>query len=287
LLQYLEDYSRSLLDSIVEHPAGRKTYAHARRFNNNESDLRGFWVRILESDRFHSSSYLEQVNRNVEYIKNNQGVFNDAFVELAAYVPPDYTFDCRLFLILGYDVGIVSEGDALLNVGHDHFSGNLREMVYYAMHELHHVCYTHYYPIFALSDIRTSKDLFDVVLYCAHMEGIAVYCSFDRRRCEHGLNDEDYRVLMNQEELILRVQEFFEILNELRASPLRPMSKSDYEILDIMSGRSKRLWYIAGANIAQTIDSYFGRKELIDTIVRGSKSYFAMYEKIPLNRRIP
>jgi hypothetical protein len=119
------------------------------------------------------------------------------------------------------------------------------------------------------------------------MEGIAVYCSFNRRRSEHALNDEDYRVLMNQEELILRVQEFFEIFNELRASSLRPMSKSDYEILDIMSGRSKRLWYIAGANIAQTIGSYFGRKELIDTIVRGLKSYFAMYEKIPPKRRIP
>jgi len=148
------------------------------------------------------------------------------------------------------------------------------------------VCYTDYHPIFALSDIRTNKDLFDIVLYCTQMEGIAVYSSLNRRLSEYGLNDEDYRVLLNQEELIPRLQEFFELTNELRNSPVRPMKSGDYEILDAMSGRSMRLWYIAGAYIAKTIDSYFGRKELIDTIIGGPKSYFASYEKIPLKTRI-
>jgi hypothetical protein len=124
------------------------------------------------------------------------------------------------------------------------------------------------------------------VLYCTQMESIAVYCPLKRRLSEHGLNDQDYRVLVNQQELVPRVQEFFEFFNEMKSIPLQPITRSDYEILDVMSGGGKRLWYVTGAYIAKSIDSYFGRSELIDTIIRGPKSYFIAYEKIPLELRI-
>jgi hypothetical protein len=219
------------------------------------------------------------VNRNLRYVENNQDALTDAFDELAAYVPSDYFFNCTLFLILGYDIGIVSEGDALLNIGHSHFSVNLSEMIYYAMHELHHVCYTHYHPIFALSDLQTNRDLFNVVLYSTQMEGIAVYCTLNRRLSEDALNDEDYRVLLNPDECLPKVHEFFEIVNDIKTDSLRPIEKSDFDILEVMSGRGKRLWYITGAYIAKSIDSCLGRKELVDTIIEGSKSYFAAFEK--------
>ena len=176
-------------------------------------------------------------------------------------------------------IRIVSEGDALLNIGHSHFSENPSEMIYYAMHELHHVCYTHYHPIFAFSDLQTNRDLFDVVLYSTQLEGLAVYCPLKRRLSEHDLNDEDYRVLLNPNELHSKVQEFFGIYNDLRTAPIRPFAIDDYKILEEMSGRSTRLWYITGAHIAQVIDSCLGRTELVNTIIEGSRSFFTAYEK--------
>ncbi|MHA1772061.1 MAG: hypothetical protein ACTSYL_04520 [Candidatus Thorarchaeota archaeon] len=36
---------------------------------------------------------------------------------------------------------------------------------------------------------------------------------------------------------------------------VRPLVEDDFEILEVMSGRSKWLWYITGAYIAQVIDA--------------------------------
>ncbi len=279
ILSYIRGPSDALFDSVVDHPAARKTYSHAKRFNNTDLNRIAFWKGILEKEQSRNASYSKQVARNLEYIKNNQDMFNDAFDELAAYIPSDYVFECRLFLTLGYDIGIVSEGDALLNIGHKHFSMNPSEMLYYSMHELHHVCYTNYHPIFTFSDLKTNRDLFDVLLYSTHLEGMAVYCPLKRRLFEHNLNDEDYRVLLDPNECLSRVQEFFKIYNDLRTAQVRPLVEEDFEILEVMSGPSKRLWYITGAYIAQVIDSHLGREKLVNTIVEGPKSFFTAYEE--------
>jgi hypothetical protein len=272
--------SDSLLDSILKHPAGRKTHAHAIRFGNTNSDLVSFWRNVLERERLRGTKYIENVNRNSEYIQRNLDAMNVAINEVTSYTPPGYVFDCRLYLILGYDIGIVSEGDALLNIGHSHFHDDHRELVYYAMHELHHVCYTHYHPIFAIADIHTNKDLLDTVRYCTHMEGLAVYCPLNRRLSEQGFNDEDYRILLDSKESTSRLEEFFKIYSELRAAPTAPLRSCDYEILELMSGQNKRLWYTSGAYMAKQIDTHSGRKTLVNTIVSGAKSFFGEYERI-------
>jgi hypothetical protein len=44
-----------------------------------------------------------------------------------------------------------------------------------------------------------------------------------------------------------------------------------------MSGKNKRLWYVVGAHMAEEINRTLGREELNQTILDGSKSFFAKY----------
>jgi hypothetical protein len=148
-----------------------------------------------------------------------------------------------------------------------------------SMHEIHHVGYTHYNPIFSLSDLKTTRDLSSAIRYSAHLEGMAVYAPLHRRIKNESLSHPDYRVLLNPVDCASRRNEFISILSDVDAGPARPLGGSDLDVLELMSGRDKRLWYITGADMARSIDETLGRDVLAQTVIDGPNGFFDTYNR--------
>ena len=271
-LGYLSSPSSTRLDKILRHPAAKGVHSHAVRFCNTEKGLAGFWEERLEGV---TPDAVDMARANVGYMEENTVDFREAFDELMGYVPQDLELRCRLYAVVGYDIGIVSDGDAYLNLAHSVYQDQ-RELVYFAMHELHHVAYTHYQPIYSFSDLKTTMDLRRVVMYSTHLEGLAVHAAYEKRRREDGLNHVDYRIYGDPGKRSRVIEEYFNIWDDLRSRPERSFREDDFDIIERLSG--ERLWYVAGLHMALTVDERLGRERLTETIKSGPSSFFDAYE---------
>jgi hypothetical protein len=271
-LGYLSSPSSTRLDKILRHPAAKGVHSHAVRFGNTEKGLAGFWEERL---RGVTADAVDRARANVGYMADNTGRFRAAFDELTGYLPQDLELRCHLYAVVGYDIGIVSDGDAYLNLAHSVYQDQ-RELVYFAMHELHHVAYTHYQPIYSFSDLKTTMDLRRVVMYSTHLEGLAVHAAYEKRRREDGLNHVDYRIYGDPGKRSRVIEEYFSIWEDLRSRPERSFREDDFEIIERLSG--ERLWYVAGLHMALTVDERLGRERLTETIKAGPNSFFDAYE---------
>ncbi|MEE8355408.1 MAG: DUF5700 domain-containing putative Zn-dependent protease [Candidatus Bathyarchaeia archaeon] len=277
-LDYLWSRSEAGLATIFDHEAAKGVHSHAERFDNTDDTLEGFWRKTLAHESKHKADHLKRIRSNLEFIKSNELSFQRAFNEVAAYLPADMRLRAKLYLIIGYDIGIVSGGNAYLNVGHPHFGDDRRELLYFSMHEVHHVGYTKHHPIHSLEGLRTSSDLIRAIEYSTHLEGLAVYSSYERRMIEEGVGHVDYWILNDPRERERVTGEFFGVLEGLEEGPDRPLEEADFEVLEQMSG-GNRLWYVAGAHMAQEIDRGLGREALIQTVVDGPDSFFEAYAR--------
>ncbi len=278
-LEYLISPSEELFLQISKHTVAKKILSNAQISDPNLKDVKVFWEKILEKEQNKGEEYISEVNSCIAYIVNNTETLLEHVNELYSYLPDDFVFDCTLYLHIGYDIGIVAEGDALLNVGHTLFHQNKRELIYFAMHELHHVGYTHYNELdISFFDLQTSDDFVKLIEKLTHLEGTATYAIKELRERENQLSYFDYKVLNNKERRAEFVQEYFEIYDKYKYAKRFLIEESDFDILDVMSGKNKRLWYITGAHMAEDIDKKLGRDDLNKTILDGPESFFKKFQ---------
>jgi hypothetical protein len=248
---YMQEPSEATLGRLVCTLGCKLAYRH-HHFKTTVSDL----VRHLESGK--QSHWLDEVLR---------------------YLPDDHAFDTMVYLILGYD-NIVYVEDATLNLNHASFNVDQREAVYYLIHELAHAGYFRYHRMPNLMTIRTQGDLLDVVKLLTHLEGMGVISSLRLRIKEGGLGDEDYKVLLDDEERAKRVNNYFRELERLEGNPRRRIHEKDFEVFERMSGKTTRLWYVAGCHMAQTIESKLGTDVLKALVKEGHQRFFETYSEV-------
>jgi hypothetical protein len=277
LLQYLSKPSKELLTEITKHKAAKTTHAHAFRTRNTKKSISSFWKQILKQ-LSKNEKLIDYVKDSLTYIHNETDTFNELLKDLWNHFPEGTNLRSVLYAILGYDIGIVSDGYALINLGHPDFQQDPQEILFMSMHELHHVVYTAYNPIFDLSEIHRTNQLCDVIKYCTHMEGLAVYSTLNQRKSAKALNNRDYRLFLDNQARKKRVSEYFDILTEMEIRDDSPLHEDDWKVLDRMSGRD-RLWYITGAHMAEVIDTKLGSKTLIETIRLGPDDFFKSYHE--------
>jgi len=270
-LSMMESPSDAALDELVGHEAARGVYAHAVRFGNAGSDIRGFWRELLRRASG-DPTYAARARLSRGYLEGRD--LSETYAELGEHLPSDTVLDCRLFGEVGYDIGVVSEGDAYLNLGHPHFA-DARELVFFAVHELHHVGYTLHNPLYSLDDIKTVRDLEHAVRYSTHMEGTAVYAPYELRRREGSFSHVDYEIYHDRMRREAVLREFFAALGSIEAEPDRPLKGGDLGVLSRLSGG--RLWYVSGLHMARAIDEALGREALTGTILGGPESFFRLY----------
>ncbi len=277
LLQYLSKPSKELLIEITKHDAAIKTHKHALRFQKTRKSIGPFWKDIMKQ-LSKNKNLMNYVKDGLTYLHNETNRFNKLLTDLWNYFPEGTNQRSILYAILGYDIGIVSEGTALLNLGHPEYNKNPDEILLMSMHELHHVVYTAYNPIFDLNQVHRTNQLCDVIKYCTHMEGLAIYSILEQRRTAKALNNRDYRLFLDDRARKKRVSEFFDIFTKLEIRADTPIHKNDWKILDRMSDR-ERLWYVTGAHMAQVIESNLGRNQLIETMRLGPDDFFKTYHE--------
>jgi hypothetical protein len=277
IIQYLSKPSDELLIEITNHDAAIRTHSHALRFRNTTKSVSSFWKEILKQ-LSKKKDLTESVKDGLNFLYNETDAFNELLTDLWKYFPEGTNLRSVLYVMLGYDIGIVSDGHALINIGHQDFRKDPQEILFMSMHELHHVVYTAYNPIFDLSQVHRTDQLYDVVRYCTHMEGLAVHSTLERRKEAKTFHNRDYMLLLDDKAKSKRVSEYFNILTELEIRADSPLREEDWKILDRMSGRD-RLWYVAGAHMAQMIERNMGRETLVETIRLGPDDFFKTYHE--------
>ena len=272
ILSYAKNLDSESLKAITTHDAAKGVYGHARRFSNTDKDITGFWAQILSELR--KQQYLENICSCYNYIIENHGRFSEAYRELEHYLPTDH-YHATLYAMMGYDIGVVFSGNAFLNLGHPVFS-NKNELVYFAMHELHHAVYTQIHPLYSLDELQTAADLVRIIKYSTHLEGLAVYCSYSMRKRENQCTPYDYVTLNDHQKTREIVDRFYKILSRVENESSTALVDDDYSVLEVMSG-GDRLWYVTGAYMAEVIDEKLGRDTLNETIIKGADSFFESY----------
>ena len=189
------------------------------------------------------------------------------------YLPDDFRFHSTLFLTFGYDIGVAFGSTASLNCAHPHFKEHPHELIYYAIHELHHVGFMAYQPPPKLSDLKTCGDLLRLVEYSTQLEGMAVWSVYQRRREEHALwDDADYVALQDEQTMLLDEARYFKDLHYLERRSKEATDNDAWSVIDRMSSRD-RLWYRVGARMAQTIEQASGRSALVGLIKNGPAAF--------------
>ncbi len=274
----IENKVKDDFDELIVHPAAMKVHAHAVRFGNTDEPIEVFWRNIV--DEFFNQENGNRINSALEFLEDNKGLFASSINEVAEYLPKDLQLECKLYTMVGYDIGIVSEGSAFLNIAHPFFEENPCELIFISMHEVHHVGYVHYNPTFSFSGLERLSDLKDAVRYSTHLEGLAVYAPL-RKRVEAGcIVHEDYSALMDEEIAQQRMLQYFDLVTELERISDRTMTDDDLGIFEPMSAKGKRLWYVTGAYMAKMIDERLGRKVHIDTVTKGPNSFFDLFNLV-------
>jgi len=279
IMKYEKEPSEILVAELIDHDAAIGVYEHAIRFNNTTQDPIPFWKSILDDVFKNGLRVRERIESSLQYLKKNDKHLIELLNEVAEFLPTDINVDFKIHGIVGYDIGIVSKGNAFLNLAAKHYEKDRRELLYFAMHESHHVGYTHYNPIYSFSTLNTTGDLLDIVRYSTHLEGLATYVPLQRRRKDNGLEHQDYATLVNPERVAERCSSYWTLLEQIENEEERRIEDKDDETIERMSGRNERLWYIAGAEMCRKIDEKIGRDRLRDTVKKGPLDFFRAYEE--------
>ncbi|MDR0437567.1 MAG: hypothetical protein LBH22_04605 [Bacteroidales bacterium] len=280
-LEYFETNDPAYLQKIAELKATEHLFNHSKCFgydvpNDSKIELVTYLLSSMDSQE-----KLERFKRNLDFAKKNIAETGITQQIVSQFLPEDFEFSSSLFFTYGYDLGVAYGKNASLNLAHPYFLENMNELKYYAIHELHHAGFlTLKNNTMPSLDITNYGEMAQLIEYLTHLEGMATYAPLEIRKHENAINvDDDYVALQDSVRMKEHEKEFFDIYFHFKNNPDSILTEEDwYKIYTLSDG--KRLWYIVGANIAQTIDQKLGREKLTGLIPESSENFITTYLKI-------
>ena len=268
-IKFLETDDTDYLHAIVKTDATTHITNHAARFGGWNGSPLELIAQLLKSIGKESLPYIV---RNLAFA--HEHIMGKADVVALQLLPKDAEFSGKIFFTCGYDIGVAYGENCSLNLAHPKFLADKHELIYYAIHELHHVGFIACKNgVMASLDVSTRKEMARLIEYLTHMEGMGTYAPFALRKQENALNgDSDYVTLQNSAWLNELNREYFEIYRYFKDNPDEVLIDDDWRKLEILSD-GKRLWYIVGAHIARTIDEHFGRVHLLNLLFKSSDNF--------------
>jgi len=276
-LNYLRDRSDRNLERLISKPGNRLAYHHYLwSSSGTKMAIEEFWREKL-SRTFWSRQLESNVNAVQMHLQNQDE--KEWLQEILRYLPEGHVFNTTSYLILGYDNVVFGENVAL-NMSFEQFHLDRRESTYYLIHELAHAGYVRYHPLPELWNIRTVRELLDVVKFLTHLEGMGVISALRLRISQGGTLDGDYRTLLDDAETARRVNQYFKILGDIESDLNKALEECDFQVFEEMSRKNTRLWYITGCHMAQEIEKRFGIEMLRKLVEQGSREFFNKYYEI-------
>ena len=279
-LAYLDSGDANLVTALAAGPAAAHLLHHARHFDYDvPKDSAEALVRSLLAGETAGGEHAATCRKSLTFFTgpmlDDPGWVADAL----RYLPRDFRFHGSLFLTFGYDIGVAIAPSASLNGAQRHFTGHPRELVFYAIHELHHVGFQTYQPPPRIDSLKTCADVRRFVDYATHMEGMAVWAAYERRRAENALDDDaDYRALRNESQMRSLEAEYRIVYDDLARRGDAPADAAARGVIEKMSG--ERLWYRVGAHMAQAIEKALGKDVLVDLVKKGPARFRETYRNL-------
>ena len=265
-------------DKLADLPALAHLLNHARNFNYDvpKDSPRSLAAELLApaADR---PQHIATCGRSLAFFTGPMLDDPHWVGDALRYLPAGFRFRGSLFLTFGYDIGVAFAPNASLNGAARHFDGHPRELVYYAIHELHHAGFMAFQPPPRLADLKTCRDLLSLVRYSTQLEGMAVLAAWERRSVEGALNDDgDYVALEDAARMERDEAAYFRDYDFLRCRGNQPLDAEARAVTDRMSS-GERLWYRVGALMARRIEEKLGRPTLIALIETGPTRFLETY----------
>jgi putative zinc-dependent peptidase DUF5700 len=196
------------------------------------------------------------------------------------YLPSGFRFRGSLYLVAGYDIGVALAPHASLNAAHAHFDGHPRELLYYAIHELHHVGFMTCSPPPRVDALKTCADVRRLIDYSTALEGMAVVAARERRASEGALaSDEDYVALEDEPRMERDEARYFQQYDTLVRRGAEPADAAAMAVIERMSG-GERLWYRVGARMVAALEKALGRPGMIALLTRSPERLVPTYRRL-------
>lgn len=281
-IAYLRSKDANVLARMANSPAITHVLNHARNFDYDvPKDSRQALVTNLLGPESKQTARVAVCEQSIAYFCGPLLSAPHWVADTLRYLPAGFRFQGTLFLTFGYDIGVAFAPNASLNCTHSHFDNHSKELLYYAIHELHHVGFMAYQKPPKLADIHSCADLLKLVEYSTQMEGMAVLAAYQRRRDDHTLADDpDYAALEDQKRMQADVASYLKDYDYLRGRGVQPADANAWAVIDRMSS-GERLWYRVGAHMAQRIEASKGRPALVELVKQGPANFIAAYESLP------
>ncbi len=280
-LEYLRSGDSSMLARLGKSPAATHLLNHARNFDYDvpKDSPEALVAHLLTPPEKHLKE-METCEQSLAFFSGPMLDDPHWVEDSLRYLPEDFRFHGSLFLTFGYDIGVAISPTASLNCAHPHFKGHPRELMYYAIHELHHVGFMTYQPPPKFSELKTCADLLRLVQYSTQLEGMGVLAAYERRRQEHALADDGDYVALEDEARMQRDEVLYsEDFHYLEGRATQPADADAWAVIDRMSS-GERLWYRVGARMAQRIEKVSGRAALVELVKRGPASFIEAYHAV-------
>lgn len=258
ILEYHKIKNHETHTSLVKHPALKAILKHKRMSGNQKIKIQNSLDNILKQ-----KIDLEKLSQTLNTVKKYSGLCNLANIS-SEYLTADFKFKGRIYFIIGYDIGVASPPDILINLAHPKFNEQPSEIKPYIIHEIHHLGYFEKQEKPSLKKLNEKTGLINIIKWATQMEGLAVHSAYFYRK-QHSLlkQDLDYRVYIDPQYRKEIVQEYSNLYRSILNGPKTVTNFG--QILEVMSSE-KRLWYQFGAIVSHTIESELGRKKLVSTL---------------------
>jgi len=287
-IEYLRSNNSHLMERMADSPAVTHILNHARNFDYDvPKESRTALVNSLLGSPSTQAGRSAICAQSLEYFSRSMLSDPHWVNDALAYLPADFRFHGTLFLTFGYDIGVAFAPNASLNCTHSRFEAHRQELLYYAIHELHHVGFMDYQKPPRMGDIKSCADLLNLVEYSTQLEGMAVLAAYQRRQKDHALGDDpDYVALDDEKRMQADLATYFKEYHYLKSRGTQLADADAWAVNERMSS-GERLWYRVGAYMAQRIEASKGRTVLVALVKQGPAQFLATYESLASPQTAP
>lgn len=261
VLNTLQKNAHSSSETVLQHPALQAIVRHQKMSGAFQATVRKIWKCISRKNIYHA-----RVKRVLSYIQKQGQHICQLWNESAAYLPSSFRFTGRIYFVVGYDIGVASPPDILINIAHPRFLREPREIGAYIIHELHHVGFLRHQKMPYLKGLPKRSTTLQLIRWATQSEGMAVHAAYAYRKRHHLLHlDPDYSIYTDCKRRNAVIRGYKRRLADVQSSSQQQVNRLG-SILTEMSSKG-RLWYQFGAIVAQSLIHKKGTQYLINSIL--------------------
>ncbi len=209
--------------------------------------------------------------RNTRKIVEGRKVFLEkALPYICEYLPGDIGLDIGVYFTAFIPPRAFAMGEIVFNVAASYWKNNPDNILNTLVHELYHVGISN---IHEKHGVELPQDPLTKVLSNVQVEGIATYVAYNAQHIFPAPDDKDFEMMDEPAAVDECFRQVREILSKVGSIPDDELQKLSWDV-----GVIGRAFYIAGAEMCKVIDAENGREALIETIWRGPRHFFDVYD---------